>query len=282
MGVSAGAGRDEVKRAHRRLALAFHPDHHKGSAQFDDFQKRINVARDTLYREIDRLAESADSETDHETPAPPPPPAPPSPAARTSRARPPAPPGVDEYREISFSFLTMLRGGRTRINVPRAEGTQEMFVDVPQGAEAGVLLHVLGGGGRGSPPGDLLLRVVSVEPDPVWRPARPDEGRPIDLVTRLAVTYAQLYTERLVPVQSPWETRSLQSGRLGGAPGGALGLPLRANNLGPYKVRGHGVRRGGAAGDLLVFLDVLWPERGHADLAAALWRIQGTATSDDR
>nr|WP_276604854.1 DnaJ domain-containing protein [Nannocystis sp. RBIL2] len=230
MGVSACAGRDEVKRAHRRLALAFHPDHHKSSTQFDEFQKQINVARDTLNREIDRLAESAHSETGTamETPAPPGRAAAPPQAPRT-RARPPAPPGVDEYREISFPFLTMLRGGRTRINVPRPEGTQEMFVDVPQGAAVGALLHVLGGGGRGSPPGDLLLRIVSVEPDPVWRYARPDE---------------------------------------------TIGLPLRANNFGPYRVRGHGVRREGLAGDLLVFLDVVWPERGHADLAAALSRIQ--------
>nr|WP_276599962.1 DnaJ domain-containing protein [Nannocystis sp. ILAH1] len=274
MGVGAGAGRDEVKRAHRRLALAFHPDHHKGSTQFDEFQKQINVARDTLNREIDRLAESAHSETDTamETPAPPAPAAAPPQGPRT-RPRP-APPGVDEYREISFPFLTMLRGGRTRINVPRPEGTQEMFVDVPQGAEVGVLLHVLGGGGRGSPPGDLLLRVVAVEPDPVWRPARPDEGRPLDLVTRLTVTYAQLYTERLIPVESPWDGRSL--------PSGTIGLPLRANNFGPYKVRGHGARRGGAAGDLLVFLDVVWPERGQADLAAALWRIQGPVGPGDR
>ncbi|MCY0985807.1 DnaJ domain-containing protein [Nannocystis sp. ILAH1] len=274
LGVGAGAGRDEVKRAHRRLALAFHPDHHKGSTQFDEFQKQINVARDTLNREIDRLAESAHSETDTamETPAPPAPAAAPPQGPRT-RPRP-APPGVDEYREISFPFLTMLRGGRTRINVPRPEGTQEMFVDVPQGAEVGVLLHVLGGGGRGSPPGDLLLRVVAVEPDPVWRPARPDEGRPLDLVTRLTVTYAQLYTERLIPVESPWDGRSL--------PSGTIGLPLRANNFGPYKVRGHGARRGGAAGDLLVFLDVVWPERGQADLAAALWRIQGPVGPGDR
>jgi hypothetical protein len=70
------------------------------------------------------------------------------------------------------------------------------------------------------------------------RPAGPDEGRPLDLVTRLTVTYAQLYTERLIPVQSPWEGRSLS--------GGTIGLPLRANNFGPYRVRGHGVRRGGA------------------------------------
>ncbi|WP_218163324.1 J domain-containing protein, partial [Nannocystis exedens] len=150
LSVSAGAGRDAVKRAHRRLAFAFHPDHHKSSTQFDEFQKQINVARDTLYREIDRLAESALSETDSamETPAPPAPAAAPPKAPRT-RVRPPAPPGVDEYREISFPFLTMLRGGRTRINVPRPDGTQEMFVDVPQGAEAGVLLHVVGGGGPG-------------------------------------------------------------------------------------------------------------------------------------
>lgn len=222
------------------MSLAAHPDRNRDSGESTELQARLNVARDILNKEFDRLAALPDAVTD-----------------------PPPSPGADEYREITFPFLRTLRGGRTRISAPKPNGVaREVWVDVPRGSGVDTLLHVPGAGGLGWPPGDLYLRIVAVEPDATWRLAEPGEGRPIDLVTQLTVTYASLYAERLCPVSSPWERTT-------------IGLPLRADNFGPYRVRGHGVRRAGVAGDLLVLLDVLWPPRGNAELAGLLATLQG-------
>lgn len=260
LGVDRHATKAEVKQAYRRLTQAQHPD--RGAARIDDavreeLQKSLNLARTTLLDEFDRLATAPAT-------APAAPPVSPSPPPRPPPPRAPPRAGVDEYREIRFPFLTLLRGGLTWIATPRPSGPQQTQVEVPTGCGLGTLLHVLGAGGPGSPPGDLFLRVtdVEVEQEPIWRFAGPYEGRPIDVVTQLNVSFAALYAERLVSVRTPWETS-------------ALGLPLRFPNFGPYRIRGHGVRRHGVAGDLLVFLEVVWPPRGHADLAGLLTRIQG-------
>lgn len=46
LGLAAGAGRDEIKAAHRRLISAVHPDH-GGS---EELTRRVNAARDLLLR----------------------------------------------------------------------------------------------------------------------------------------------------------------------------------------------------------------------------------------
>ncbi|MBB5711574.1 J domain-containing protein [Sphingomonas xinjiangensis] len=46
LGLQAGAGRDEIKAAHRRLVSAVHPD--RGGSE--ELTRRVNAARDLLLR----------------------------------------------------------------------------------------------------------------------------------------------------------------------------------------------------------------------------------------
>ena len=48
LGISANAGADEIRSAHRRLVSAVHPD--KGGSA--ELTRRINTARDVLLRQL--------------------------------------------------------------------------------------------------------------------------------------------------------------------------------------------------------------------------------------
>src|SRR3546814_5414679 len=56
LGVSRGAGADEIKRAYRKLAMQFHPDRNPGDASAEHKFKEVNEAYDVLKDEQKRAA----------------------------------------------------------------------------------------------------------------------------------------------------------------------------------------------------------------------------------
>lgn len=167
-------------------------------------------------------------------------------------------PGVDEQGDMTVPFLLALQGGSTTLRIPRVGGEEAVEVDVPAGVVVGQRLRVAGRGGAGHPRGDLYLTVLEVVAHPLWRHTTELTRSGLDLETTIKTSYGALYTERIIPVRTPWDT-------------GTTPLQLRANDFGPYRIRGHGARRG--AGDLVVHLEVLWPRPGNAELGQLLLRL---------
>jgi molecular chaperone DnaJ len=122
--------------------------------------------------------------------------------------------------------------------------TESVTVRIPPGADTGSRLRVAGRGAAstsGGPRGDLIIE-TRVRPHPHFR----REG--LDLHLRLPVTVAEAYEGASVEVPTPTGTVKLR-------------VPPHSQQGSELRLRGKGVRRGGARGDLYVMLDVRLPER---------------------
>ena len=149
--------------------------------------------------------------------------------------------GADMEAVLELSLEEAARGGKRRLSIDGSE----LEVDIPRGVTDGQVIRLAGQGGggpRGGPPGDLLLR-VRLRPLPRFR----IKGR--DLEADLPV--------------APWEaalgaTVELETldgtGRVKVPPGSSCGRRLR--------LRGEGLPspRGGA-GDLYTVVKIMTPKR---------------------
>lgn len=164
--------------------------------------------------------------------APKPPPAAPPPPAR---------PGADLGVDVSLPLLVALRGGDHHALVDRSpQPPLRVAFTVPRGCRPGEVVRLRGLGRPGTPPGDLVVRIGELQPDARWQLVG------VDLVGRLAATLGEVYAgASLVVEDAPW---------------GPLRVPLRPRSLDPIRVRGHGWRGQGRAGDLVLELDVRWPQ----------------------
>lgn len=126
----------------------------------------------------------------------------------------------------------------------------QLDVNVPAGAAPGAKLRLRGAGGPGTPPGDVLAVLVLQLPAGARVVGRDVQGR-------LSLT----------PLEARRGTRTDYEGvPVAVPPGSADGATLR--------VKGAGVRSGGAQGDLLLTLDLDWL-RGAARLGGAWFRKLG-------
>ena len=251
LGVSKTASADEIKKKYRSLARELHPDKTKGDAKLEEKFKAVSEAYDIL-SDPKKRAEYDEARSLFE---------------RGGMPRGGGGPGPFQGEDFGDLFSNLFGGGRrgprkgqdlqteATINFREAvQGTtlelrlntdgrnsQNVSARVPAGVNDGAKIRVKGKGAPGEAgPGDLFI-YLHVRPHPIF--GRKGENLTLDL----PVTFAEaaLGADVKVPTLEGNEVT------LRIAPGTQNGRVLR--------VKGKGVNKGGATGDLLVTIDVQVP-----------------------
>lgn len=277
LGVSRDASKDEIKKAHRKLALKYHPDKNPDDKVAREKFKRIQEAYDVLSDEEKRAAYDrygADFEKIRGTGY--------QPGAagfegldleqifggrggqtqfegfsdffeqlmgggRGRRAggggarRGPAPPqrGANVRHELEIPLQTAVTGGKTEFYLNQ----EKIAVTIPPGVDNGSKIRLRERGqpspNRGAP-GDLIL-VIKVSEHPYFR----RHGRNLELTLPVSLGEAVLGAKVDVPTPSGTVTMTIPAGS-------SSGKRLR--------LKGQGVKQtDGSAGDLLVTLQIQLP-----------------------
>ncbi|HEX2446665.1 MAG TPA: DnaJ C-terminal domain-containing protein [Methyloceanibacter sp.] len=162
--------------------------------------------------------------------------------------------GSDAQYRLEVNFLDAVNGTKTRITLPDG-GTLD--VTIPPGVTDGQVLRLRGKGGPGigeGEPGDALIE-IAVKPHPVFK----REGD--DIVVEVPISFDEAVIGGKVEVPTI-------SGRV------SVTVPAGANTGQTLRLKGRGIKRGTAAGDQLVKLSVVMPERMDEELKsfAEKWR----------
>jgi DnaJ-class molecular chaperone len=162
--------------------------------------------------------------------------------------------GQDAQYRLEVEFLDAVNGTTTRITLPDG-GTLD--VTIPPGVSDGQVLRLKGKGGPGlgeGDPGDALIE-IGVKPHPVFK----REGD--DIVVEVPITFDEAVLVGKVEVPT-----------IGGRV--SVTVPVGANTGQTLRLKGRGVKGKGGAGDQLVKLAVVLPERIDEDLKsfAEKWR----------
>ncbi|MDD5308136.1 MAG: J domain-containing protein [Deltaproteobacteria bacterium] len=166
-------------------------------------------------------------------------------------------PGAQVKSVLEVELLDAVIGRELEIVVPMGHERRKLKVTLPQGVEDGQIIRLKGQGGRtgrGGPAGDLLLE-IRIKPDPAY------QRQGLDLVKRETVTVGQAYHGVVVKVETPWG-----QGKLTIPPGTQGGQKMR--------LKGQGVRRGAARGDLYVQIGIRVPTRQDEQTAAAVDKLE--------
>jgi len=275
LGVAKTAPADEIKKKYRALARELHPDKTKGDAKLEEKFKAVSEAYDIL-SDPKKRAEYDEARTLFERGG--------MPRGGANfqggdfgdffgggnpndlfanlfggggRRGPRK--GQDLQTEATISFREAIQGTtlELRLNTD-GRNYQNVSARVPAGVNDGAKIRVKGKGAPGEAgPGDLFI-YLHVKPHPIF--GRKGENLTLDL----PVTFAEaaLGADVKVPTLEGGEVT------LRIAPGTQNGRVLR--------VKGKGVNKGGATGDLLVTIDVQVPrilegkaEQAIKDFAAA-------------
>jgi curved DNA-binding protein len=276
LSVGRGASADEIKKAYRKLAKQYHPDHNPGDKAAEEKFKSLNEAFEVLSdakkrRLYDEFGDDAaklgwdEKKADQFR------------AYRSGGGMPGGGggfagggmPGVDFEDLLSQMFGAQVRGGGRRAG-PRAGGDlnaelevtladavlggekiimlngKRLSVKIPAGVETGSRIRLAGQGepgDRGGPPGDLFIDVAVAEHPLVRR-----DGQDLHLELPVTLGEAALGAEVRVPVFGGSGTVTLR-------PGTQSGTKLR--------LKGKGVPglRGGPAGDLYLMVAIKLPEQ---------------------
>ncbi len=162
--------------------------------------------------------------------------------------------GQDAKYRLEVDFLDAVNGTKTRITLPDG-GTLD--VTIPPGVTDGQVLRLRGKGGHGlgeGEPGDALIE-IGVKPHPVFK----REGD--DIVVEVPITFDEAVLGGKVEVPT-----------IGGRV--SVTVPPGANTGQTLRLKGRGIKSKGGAGDQLVKLSVVLPERIDEDLKsfAERWR----------
>jgi curved DNA-binding protein len=235
LGVPRTASQDEIQRAYRKLARAYHPDVNPDPAaeeRFKDISEAYNVLSDPQSRrrydafgpDFRQVPEDVDPETWRRAQA----------GARSragagaGRAGRGGPsfsygaggdvdlddllgglfggragrgwgpvPGADQVAEIELTVEDAYRGVRRSVSLAGADGARSLDVTIPAGVTDGQRIRLPGQGGRGSDGAQHgdLYLVVRIAPHPIYRL----EGRDLYVELRLAPWEAALGTSVAVP-----------------------------------------------------------------------------------
>lgn len=274
LGVEKGAPADEIRKAYRKLARKHHPDVNPGDKKAEDTFKKISTAYEVLSddkrraaydefgdaslqggfdaakaREYSRWQNTRQQRSSHFDQGP-------SEfdfSELFNRGRGPSR-GGDLHATVPMDLRQAIEGGEVAFDVP-GQGT--LRIRIPPGADNGSVIRLPGKGspgGRGGPPGDLVI-TTEVQEHPFLR----REG--LDLFLTLPVDLEEAYNGASVEVPT-------FDGPV------VLKIPPRSQNHAKLRLRGKGVKRKDTRGDLLVELDVRMPDQPDETLAAALREIK--------
>lgn len=165
------------------------------------------------------------------------------PGGRTAGRRPPQR-GEDIEHQITVPFATVIKGGEAEIGIQRADGKSETIkVKIPAGVENGKKIRLRGQGNSspgGGADGDLLLSVNAAA-----HPYYKRRGLHLDLTA--PITLAEAATGAKIDIPTPKGTVTLT-------------VPAGTSSGKRLRVKGHGVQKSGAEGDLFVELQIVLPE----------------------
>ena len=131
---------------------------------------------------------------------------------------------------------------------------KKVLITVPAGTDSGTRIRLKGQGGRGQhngPPGDLVI-TFQVQPDRFFK----REG--LDVIAPVPINIAQATLGSRISV------RTLDGKRV------AIKIPPGTSNGKRFRVRGQGLEKDGAKGDLIVQVDVQVPEKLTEDQEKAM------------
>jgi molecular chaperone DnaJ len=122
---------------------------------------------------------------------------------------------------------------------------KRVLITVPAGVDTGSKIRLKGQGGKGvngGPPGDLLI-TFEVTPDPEWK----REG--LDVIRTVPLNVAQATLGSRITV------RTLSDKQV------ALRVPAGTDSGRRFRVRGHGIEKGGQRGDMIVEVAITVPDK---------------------
>jgi curved DNA-binding protein len=148
--------------------------------------------------------------------------------------------GVELRAAVDLPFAVAMTGGHVTVNLDFGEphGQRRAVLDVPPGTEAGRAWRFPGRGGRGVPPGALVVEVRAVLPDPRW------EVDGLDVHMRHRVSLADVYEGGNLVIEGPR---------------GPVAVRLPRGEFRQLRVPGYGLTSGRHVGDLVVALEVVLP-----------------------
>lgn len=278
LGVKRGADADDIRKAYRAQAKKLHPDVNPGDRAAEDKFKKIAAAYDIL-GDAEKRAKYDAGEIDaegQETPR------------RFYREYAEAPAGGpyrsaagfedigdvfgdlfgagarrggrfdvkfrggDLHYTLTVDFLDALKGARRRVTM--ADG-KALDIAIPAGLRDGQILRLKGkgmAGAGGGEPGDAFIE-TRVAPHPFYR--REDN----DVILELPVTVAEAALGGKVKVPTPWGPVTMT-------------IPADSNSGTTLRLKGKGAPKahGRPAGDQIVRLTVVLPDKADAKLAALL------------
>jgi DnaJ-class molecular chaperone len=162
-------------------------------------------------------------------------------------------PDLDQNVAMTVSLEESVKGGEKRVRLPSGK---ELNVRIPAGVASGQQIRLRGQGDTapGHRPGDLLI-TVTVAPHPVFKV----DGN--DLRADLPITLYEAVLGSKVRVPT-----------LGGAV--ELSIPKNTSGGRIFRLKGKGIPKGGAAGDLFVTTRIILPDGNDAQLEALMekWR----------
>ncbi|MGN6114538.1 MAG: DnaJ C-terminal domain-containing protein [Nitrobacter sp.] len=162
-------------------------------------------------------------------------------------------PDLDLSVALTVSLEEAVKGGEKRVRLPSGK---ELNVKIPAGVTSGQQIRLKGQGDSapGHRPGDLLI-TVTIAPHPFFKV----DGN--DLRADLPITLYEAVLGGKVRVPT-----------LGGAV--ELSIPKNTSSGRTFRLKGKGLPKAGAAGDLFVTTRIILPDGNDAELEALMqkWR----------
>jgi DnaJ-class molecular chaperone len=165
-----------------------------------------------------------------------------------------AAPDLDLNVAMTVSLEEAVKGGEKRV---RLTSGKELNVRIPAGVTSGQQIRLRGQGDTapGHRPGDLLIS-VTVAPHPFFKV----DGS--DLRADLPITLYEAVLGSKVRVPT-----------LGGAV--ELSIPKNTSSGRTFRLKGKGISKGGASGDLFVTTRIILPDGNDAELEALMEKWRG-------